>query len=197
MGPASAAGGLGDWQCARLFFRAWKTSLSSFESLHVTPAALEIGHRSARASRGYRESITGSSGSKRTRRCETHASRIHLDEFGSASAVYKAWHKNRVALYIACIRAEAVVEPDLTRIHPNAVPVVKKQSHCTSVVIGWNVAKTAAVDMTAIVVPVVRATTGSKHPRKSDSSMIGPATRRGELGSRNGSREWLEWWHEQ
>ncbi len=45
--PASVADALGDWQCARLFFRAWKTSLSSFDGLHVEPAALEIGHRTA------------------------------------------------------------------------------------------------------------------------------------------------------
>jgi hypothetical protein len=93
----------------------------------------------------------------------------------ASSVVYNPWHKNRVTLYIACIRVDAAVDPDLTRIHPNAVPVTKKQSHCTSVLIGWRVAKSAAVAAMPIVVPVVRATTGSKHPRKSDSSMIGPS----------------------
>ena len=73
------------------------------------------------------------------------------------------------------MRAEAVVEPDLTRIHPNAVPVVKKQSHCANVVIGWNVAKSAAVAAMPIVGPDVRATTGSKQPRKRDSSITGPS----------------------
>src|SRR5260370_42707183 len=82
--------------------------------------------------------ISGSSGSKRARRDETRASRIHLDR---PSVVYNPWHKNRVTLYIACIRAAAGVEPDLTRLHPNAVPVVTKQSHCTYVLIWWCVAK--------------------------------------------------------
>ncbi len=67
------------------------------------------------------------------------------------------------------------MESDLTRIHPNAVPVAKKQSHCTSELIGWSVAKSTAVAKTARIGPVVRATTGSKHPRKSDSPMIGPS----------------------
>jgi hypothetical protein len=93
----------------------------------------------------------------------------------SAPSVYKAWEKNRVALYIACIRVDAAVDPDLTRIHPNAVPVVTKQSHCTNVLIGWSVAKRTAVAAMPIVGPVVRATTGSKQPRKRDSSMIGPS----------------------
>lgn len=80
-----------------------------------------------------------------------------------------------VTLYVACIRPDTAVDPDLTRIRPNAVPVPKKQSHCTSVVIGWSVAKSAAVAATPIVGPVERATTGSKQPRKRDSSMIGPS----------------------
>ena len=45
--------------------------------------------------------------------------------------VYNPWHKNRVALYTACIRVDAAVDPDLTRIHPNVIPVVTKQSHCS------------------------------------------------------------------
>jgi hypothetical protein len=73
-----------------------------------------------------------------------------------APPVYKAWHKNKVALYVASIRAEAVVEPDLIWIHPSAVPIVTKQSHCMSVVIRWNVARTAAVDMAAMVGPAAR-----------------------------------------
>ena len=91
------------------------------------------------------------------------------------SVVYNLWHKNRVTLYIACIRVDAAVDPDLTRIHPNAIPVIKKQSHCTNVPIGWSVAKSTAVAAMPIVGPVVRDTTGTKHPRKSDSSMIGPS----------------------
>ena len=91
------------------------------------------------------------------------------------AVVYNAWQKNRVALYAACIRVDAAVDPDLTRIHPNAIPVVAKQSHCTSVLIRWSVAKSTAVAAMPIVGPVVRDTTGSKHPRKSDSSMNGPS----------------------
>jgi hypothetical protein len=89
------------------------------------------------------------------------------------SVVYNPWHKNRVALYTACIRVDAAVDPDLTRIHPNAIPVVTKQSHFTNVLIGWSVVKSTAVAAMPIVGPVVRDKTGSKHPRKSDSSMIG------------------------
>ena len=91
------------------------------------------------------------------------------------SVVYNPWHKNRVALYTACIRVDAAVDPDLTRIHPNAVPVVTKQNHCTNVLIGWSVAKSIAVAKTAMIGPVVRATTGSKQPRKKDSSITGPS----------------------
>jgi hypothetical protein len=82
------------------------------------------------------------------------------------SVVYNPWHKNRVALYTACIRVNAAVDPDLTRIHPNAIPVVTKQSHFTNVLIGWSVVKSTAVAAMPIVGPVVRDTTGSKHPRK-------------------------------
>src|SRR6266851_7011943 len=73
------------------------------------------------------------------------------------SVVYNPWHKNRVTLYTACIRVDAAVDPDLTRIHPNAVPVVTKQNHCTNVLIGWSVAKSTAVVAIPIVGPVVRA----------------------------------------
>src|SRR6266436_6507186 len=104
---------------------------------------------------------------------ETRAARTHQDKSRPASVVYKDWHKNRVTLYIACIRVDAAVEPDLTRIHPKAVPVAKKHSHCTNVVIGWSVAKSTAVAAIPIVGPVVRATTGSKQPRKKDSSITG------------------------
>ena len=38
------------------------------------------------------------------------------------SVVYNRWHKNRVTLYTACIRVDAAVDPDLTRIQPNAIP---------------------------------------------------------------------------
>ena len=82
------------------------------------------------------------------------------------SVVYNAWHKNRVALYTARIRVDAAVDPDLTRIHPNAIPVVTKQSHCTNVLIGWSVAKSTAAAAIPTVGPVVRDTTGSKHPQK-------------------------------
>src|ERR1051325_11166407 len=41
--PASVVGGLADWQCARLFFRAWKMSLSSFDDSPVAQSALERG----------------------------------------------------------------------------------------------------------------------------------------------------------
>jgi len=66
--------------------------------------------------------------------------------------VYNPWHKNRVALYTACIRV-----------------------HCTNVLIGWSVVKSTAAAAMPIVGPVVQDPTGSKHPRKSDSSMIGPS----------------------
>ena len=66
------------------------------------------------------------------------------------------------------------VDSDLTQIHPNALPVVTKQSHCTDVLIAWSVAKSTAVTAMPIVGPVVRATIGSRHPRKRDSSMIAP-----------------------
>ena len=88
---------------------------------------------------------------------------------------YQAWHKNSVTLYIACIRADAAVDPDLTRVHPNAIPVATKQIHCTNVLIGWSVAKSTAVAAMPISGPVVRASIGSKQPRKRDSSMIGPS----------------------
>jgi len=91
------------------------------------------------------------------------------------SFAYNPWHKNRVTLYIVCMRVDAAVDPDLTRIHPNALPVVTKQSHCTNALIAWSVAKRAAVAAIPIVGPMVRATTGSKQPRKRDSSMIGPS----------------------
>ena len=86
----------------------------------------------------------------------------------AASVIYKPWHKIRVALYIACIRADAAVDPDLTRIHPNAGPVAKKQSHCTSDLIGWSVAKSPAQAAMPTVGPVVLATTRNKQPRKRD-----------------------------
>src|SRR5260370_18115116 len=70
---------------------------------------------------------------------ETRAARTHQDKSRPASVVYKDWHKNRVTLYIACIRVDAAVDPDLTRIHPNAVPVLTKQSHCTNVLTGGRV----------------------------------------------------------
>jgi len=59
---------------------------------------------------------------------ETRAARTHQDKSRPASVVYKDWHKNRVTLYIACIRVDAAVDPDLTRIHPNAVPCSRSKA---------------------------------------------------------------------
>src|SRR5947208_10345406 len=87
------------------------------------------------------------------------------------AVVYNAWQKNRVALYAACIRVDAAVDPDLTRIHPNAIPVVAKQSHCTSVLIGWRGAKSTAVAAMPVVGSVVREKTGGKHTRNRAPSM--------------------------
>jgi TIR domain len=83
--------------------------------------------------------------------------------------------RQRLKLYVACIRAAAIVEPEATRIQPYAAPEAVKKTQCAKSV-GWcRSANKNAVTTTAPALPVVRAKTGSRHPLKNDSSRTGPS----------------------
>jgi hypothetical protein len=72
------------------------------------------------------------------------------------------------------MRAAAVVEPETTRTQPQRIPLTAKQAQWRSVGGWWKMAKTTAVRMTAAGDPEVRAISGSRQPRKKDSSTTGP-----------------------
>jgi hypothetical protein len=91
-----------------------------------------------------------------------------------------------VRLYDACIKKEAVVVWDATRGHPYAMPVAANQIQWARLEGPCNRAKRKAVALTASALPNVRANTGRMHPRRRDSSRMGPnksaKTRKSILG---------------